>query len=172
MIDPRDRIRARRYETEAEGYLEFGMPQHALDVMGRLGAGADAGARALYLKGEALRSLQRYCEALASLGQSALAAPHNVHVWLAIGWCRKRTGRLDLAIEALERAVEIEPGEALHHYNLACYLSLAEKKESALSHLGRALRIDPQYRILVDDEPDFDPLRTDPDFLALTSVIV
>ena len=35
-----------------------------------------------------------------------------------------------------------------------------------------ALRIDPRYRTMIDDESDFDPLRTDPDFLALTSIIV
>lgn len=148
------------------------MPQQALEAMGRLGPAGSYGAHGLYLKGEALRSLGRYREALTPLGQSALAAPYNVHVWLAIGWCRKRSGRLDLAIEALKRAVEIEPGEALHHYNLACYLSLAGKKKPALTHLGRALKIDFQFRALVDDEPDFDPLRADPDFLALTSVIV
>lgn len=172
MVEAKKRIRMRRYEAQAEGYLELGMPEHALERLARLGPSARFSPHALYLQGEALRTLERYEEALAPLSQAALMDAENVHVWLAIGWCRKRTGRVDLAIEAMERAVEIDAGEALHHYNLACYLSLTGEKERALAHLGRALKIDPGYRALVESEPDFDPLRSDPDFRALTGIIV
>lgn len=148
------------------------MPEHALDVIDRIGRPSDFTSHALYLKGEALRTLERYADALTPLNQAVLLSPRDVHLWLAIGWCRKRTGRMDLAIEALERAVDIDGADALNHYNLACYLSLMGDKERALAHLSTALKIDPDYRALVDDEPDFDPLRSDPDFRALTSIIV
>lgn len=171
-MEAKKRIRMRRYEAQAEGYLELGMPEHALERLARLGRSARFSPHGLYLQGEALRSLERHEEALTPLSQAALMAPENVHIWLAIGWCRKRTGRLDLAIEAMERAVEIDPGEALHHYNLACYLSLMGRKRGALVHLARALKIDPSYRALAPGEPDFDPLRSDPDFRALTSIVV
>lgn len=165
-------VRTRRYEIQVEGYLELGMAEQALRTLARLGQEASLGPHALYLQGEALRTLERYDEALAPLGQAAALSPKSVHLWLAIGWCRKRTGQIDLAIEALERAVQIGPDDALNHYNLACYLSLNGQKERALAHLAQALKIDPSYRHLVDDEPDFDPLRSDPDFRALTSIIV
>jgi tetratricopeptide (TPR) repeat protein len=148
------------------------MPEHALAVLARIGRPSNFTSHALYLKGEALRTLERYVEALTPLNQAVLLSPDDVHLWLAIGWCRKRTGRMDLAIEALERAVEIDGSNALNHYNLACYLSLTGEKERALSHLAMALKIEPDYRALVDDEPDFDPLRNDPDFRALTSLIL
>jgi tetratricopeptide (TPR) repeat protein len=80
-----------------------------------------------------------------------------------------------LAIDALERAQETDPEPstaALLDYNLACYWSLAGKKNRALSSLARAFAIDPNYRDQVGDEPDFDPLRADPDFRELTSIIV
>ena len=35
-------------------------------------------------------------------------------------------------------------------------------------HLALALRMDSHYRELVDSEPDFDPIRSDPEFQALT----
>jgi Flp pilus assembly protein TadD len=77
-----------------------------------------------------------------------------------------------LAIQTIQSALEVEPTEAVLHYNLACYLSLAGEKHRAIRALARALKIDPHYRELVEKEPDFDPIRNDPDFLALTNLVV
>jgi len=85
-----------------------------------------------------------------------------------LAWCHKRTARLDAAIKDIQRALEVEPEEALLHYNLACYLSLAGRKRSALTHLARAFALDASYRELTGSEPDFDPIRSDPQFRALT----
>ena len=160
-------IRCARIQREAEGYLELGMAEHALQTLGRLGDPTAFDANALHLWGESLRALDRYFEALMPLERAAKAAPDDIHVRIALGWCYKRTGRLDLAIETLEQALIIEPEQALLRYNLACYLSLAGQKRRALRHLSQALTIDPAYRELVEAESDFDPLRADPEFQAL-----
>jgi tetratricopeptide (TPR) repeat protein len=165
-------VRLRRATQRAEGYLELGMPQQALDALDQLPAGPNVGMHVLYLRGEALRMLERYQEALGPLESAAEIDPDEICVWLALGWCYKRTARIDLAVEALGRALAVKPADALVHYNLACYLSLAGNKDAALSHLSRALSIDPHYRNLVHDEPDFDAIRSDPTFQALTSIIV
>jgi Flp pilus assembly protein TadD len=167
-----DRVRLRQLERQAEGYLELDMAEHALDVLDRLGDRARWSPHALYLRGEALRELERYEQAVRPLRRAAKADPDNPHVWLALGWCHKRTGRIDLAVKTMERAVEAEPDNPLVHYNLACYLSLAGDKERALAHLSQAFALDPYYRSLVHEEPDFDPIRSDPDFQALVSIIV
>ena len=167
-----DRNRLNKIQREAEGYLELGLPQQALNALNRLGNPVDCGTTTQYLLGETLRSLERYGEALVPLQRAAQADPENVHVWLALGWCYKRIGRLDQAIQALDKAVAADPAEPLLHYNIACYYSLAGSKPQALEHLSRALALDSQYRYLIDDESDFDPLRNDPDFQALTSAIV
>ncbi len=166
-MSSKSRTRRMKIQREAEGYLELGMPRHALDALARLGDPAGFNPHALYLWGEALRELQRYLEALTPLMQSAEAAPENTHVWFALGWCHKRTGRLDLAIDSLQRVLATEPGEPLAHYNLACYWSLAGNKGRALKFLSKALEINPEFRSLVDDEPDFDPVRSDPEFRSL-----
>jgi Flp pilus assembly protein TadD len=160
-------IRRTRIEREAEGYLELGMPEHALQTLGRLGNPAAFDSRALYLWGEGLRTMQRYFEALMPLERAAKTAPDDIRVRIALGWCYKRTGRLDLAIDALEQALLVEPEEALLRYNLACYLSLAGQKRRALRYLSQALAINPAYRELVEAELDFEPLRADPEFQAL-----
>lgn len=116
--------------------------------------------------------MARHQDALVPLTRAAQAEPEGTHIWLAMGWCYKRIGRVDLAIRALERALKTAPKDALIHYNLACYHSLAGRKRSALLHLSRAFGLDPNYRCLVDSESDFDPLRSDPEFQALNRVTV
>ena len=77
-----------------------------------------------------------------------------------------------MAIESLEEALAVEPNDALVHYNLACYWSLAKNKRQALAFLSRAIDLKDHYRTLVAAEPDFDPIRSDPAFQALVRVTV
>lgn len=172
MVKSRERIRLNKLQREAEGYLELGVPALALRSLERLGDPSQFAPSTLYLWGEALRGSERYAEAIPALEQAAHAEPENVHVWLALGWCYKRTGQLDQAIEAIRSALKSDPTEALLHYNMACYQSLAGNKEKALDHLSQALNLDPDYRNLIDAESDFNPIRSDPDFQALLGIIV
>lgn len=187
MSDP---LRTRRKQVlrEAEGYLDLisalsdrwplrasvrnRVAERALRVLDTLDRESGRRAHALYLRGQALRLMERYGEAIEALEESAAIDAENVHVWLALGWCQKRNRRLDLAIQALEEALSVDHSEAIIHYNLACYWSLARNAKLALQYLARAFDIDPQFRDLVGGERDFDPIRNDPDFQALTSVIV
>jgi Flp pilus assembly protein TadD len=171
-VSTRDRVRRQQLVLQAEGYLELGMASHALDVLARCGDPATLPDHALYLQGQCLRELERYREALEPLTRAAHGDPGNVSIWLALGWCYKRTGKLDLAIESLEEALAAEPNDALVNYNLACYWSLARNKRQALAYLARAFDIEDEYRALVASESDFDALRDDPSFQALTRVAV
>lgn len=166
------RIRKQRAIQQAEGYLELNMPRQALDVLERLRAHGPFTWRESFLQGEALRNLELFNEAVAVLVQAAQDFPEHIATWLALGWCYKRTGRLEKAIYALRKALEIEPEEALVHYNLACYYSLLLKKDDAINSLARALDLDADYRKMVRNEPDFDPIRSDPDFQSLLKVVV
>jgi len=165
------RERLRRIRREAEGYLELGMPTHALQSLQRRGKIVHGDARGCYLLGESLRETRRYREAILPLRRSLELIPDDIHVWMALGWCYKRVGHINRAIDALEQALDVEPGEAILHYNLACYWSLAQDREQALRHLADALDIDGNFRDFVHDESDFDPLRDDPMFQDLTSTL-
>lgn len=124
------------------------------------------------LEGEALRALGRWDEALAPLRTVTAAEPDRIEAWLGLGWCLKRLGRLDDAIAELERGVEAAPRQPILHYNLACYLSLDGNVQAAIDHLARAIAIDDRFRDLTGAEPDFDPIRNDPRFVAATSITV
>ena len=183
-----DGIRRQRILREAEGYLELitavssqwplaptvrdRLAQRALDALAGLSCRSRRRAHARYLAGQALRVMERHVEAITPLEEAAELDPENIRVWLELGWCHKRSGRLDLAIQALEEALAVDSGEAIVHYNLACYWSLAGNAKLALGYLARAFELDSDYRDLVADEPDFDPIRNRPEFLALTSVTV
>jgi Flp pilus assembly protein TadD len=172
VASPHDRIRRQQLVMQAEGYLELGMADHALAVLARYGDPETLPHHALYLKGQSLRELGRFGEALDPLWQAAQGSPDNISVWLALGWCYKRTGKLDRAIESLEEALSVEPRDALVHYNLACYWSLAKNKRQALAYLAKAFDLQDEYRALVADESDFDSIRNDPAFQALVRVTV
>lgn len=172
MSGATNQIRCKRIVREAEGYLELGLPQQAIDALERMTDPGTFKGYKLWLMGEALRAQERYAEAAEVLEQALELSPSKIEAYLALGWCYKRTNRLNDAIATLERAREADPEQAIVHYNLACYHSLARRRTEAIDALSRALAIQPDYRDMIAAEHDFDPIRNDPEFQALTSIIV
>lgn len=170
----------------ASGYLELGellvdgesappaparrLLERALEELGQLPAAERYASGPSLVEGEALRALGQWQAALEPLTRAA-EGRGQLEAWLGIGWCQKRLGRLDLAIEALGRGLEAFPNEALLLYNLACYHSLAGDVPAAVDHLTRAISIDARFRDLTGAEHDFDAIREDPRFVAVTTVI-
>jgi tetratricopeptide (TPR) repeat protein len=183
-----NRIRRQQLLQEAEGYLDLAMvlserfplsessrdriARRALNTLARLESNAQDSATALMLRGQALRLMERYDEAVIPLRMSADQDPGNIHIHMALGWCYKRMNKIECAIQALEEALAYDQDEAILHYNLACYWSLAKNVGLALVHLAQAFELEPEYREMVATEPDFDPVRNHPEFVSLTSVIV
>jgi tetratricopeptide (TPR) repeat protein len=173
---------------EAEGYLELAnglteqwpvsaaprdrLVQRALDTLAPLPATGGHYAHILYLTGLAYRTMHRFAEAVPHLKAAAELDPENIAVWLALGWCYKRTDHLPDAIHSLESALEADRQKAIVHYNLACYWSLAGNADRAIQYLAQSFEIDPNYRELVATETDFDPIRNLPGFQDLLGVIV
>jgi tetratricopeptide (TPR) repeat protein len=187
MSDP-NRIRRQQILREAEGYLDlitvFGdrMPcrpdarnrlaRRVLSTLDRVENPGGMKGHILFLRGQALRTMDEFVEAVPLLREAAEIEPQNVHIRLSLGWCYKRCRRLDLAIQALEEALEADSSQAIVHYNLACYWSLAGNVKLAVAYLAQAFDLEPEYRDLVLCERDFDPIRNHPHFQALTSVSV
>lgn len=187
MVDY-ERTKRLQLLREAEGYLDLvtscadelplqpalrdRLAQRALTVLDSIHADGLEQEDVLYLRGQAYRVMERHHEAIQWLTEATEVNPDNLHTWLALGWCQKRIGRLDLAIQSLEEALSVAPDHAIIYYNLACYWSLANNAKLAIAYLSRAFDIDPDYRDLVPTEKDFDAIRHLPSFLELTSVIV
>jgi len=156
-----------RLAQEAEGYMEFGLLERALERTDRLLASTAGRQAGVALRTEILRRLERFDDALLLLEAAAEEFPDEEAIWVNIGWCRKRTGRLEQAIEAMYRLLERLPESPIGHYNLACYLALAGQRERSLGCLKNALGLDPSLRARLGEEEDFSSLRSDPEFQAL-----
>ncbi len=158
------RDQVRKLLDEAEGYLMLDLPGRSVEILDSQSDWSTMQFEANFLKGEALRCLDRYREALKPLEIAASLKPSDTRVALALGWCYKRTNRLAQAIDSLQRALRTHADEPLLHYNLACYWSLAGNSAKALDALSTALDLDPDLRSLIAEESDFDQLRGNPEF--------
>jgi tetratricopeptide (TPR) repeat protein len=78
-------------------------------------------------------------------------------------------GDNDGAVRVMEQALEERPEHAGNLYNLACFESLAGRRDDALEHLRRSIELDASFRDYARDDDDFAPLRDDAEFQALVA---
>ena len=148
------------------------MLRRALDELQSLPTVDRLGPIASLLEGEALRAAGEWARAIEPFTRAVAGDSGRLEAWLGLGWCHKRLGDLPAAIGALERGLAAFPEQAVLLYNLSCYHSLAGDVAAAVDRLTQAIGLDPRFRDLTGAEHDFDPIRTDPRFVAATSVTV
>jgi tetratricopeptide (TPR) repeat protein len=77
---------------------------------------------------------------------------------------------LDIQTEATDLLVDLDDSpewKGLLTYNLACAYSLSNKKERAVALLREGLAMNPGLTDYSKQDPDFDPIRETPEYLAL-----
>lgn len=156
----------------AEGFLALELPLAAVDELRKAGPMARAGFAWNLLMGEALRNADRWHEAVPFLERAHDLRPEALAVLLSLGWCFKRSCRIDRAIDSLQEAAERcrkhdRKTLSLVHYNLGCYYALAGRKHDALDYLARAVRRNVAYLDAIAAEADLAELRTDREFQEL-----
>jgi tetratricopeptide (TPR) repeat protein len=95
-------VKALRRLTAADGYLDLGMAEHALQELAAIEEPGPLEAAVLYIEGEALKSLERYSEAIDRLQRAAelIPAPYNRPAWLSLSECFLQRGQNELAAVA------------------------------------------------------------------------
>lgn len=156
-----------RRAIEVEGWLELGRPERALAGLAPLLETPGARPTGLMLKLRAEMDLRRFAEALRTIAELRHFGEDLESLDVHEGWCKKRLGDLDGAIQAMQRLLARDRRSAIGLYNLGCYLALRGELEAALEFVTRACGMDPTFREHAADESDLDPLRDDPRFRQL-----
>lgn len=78
-----------------------------------------------------------------------------------------QAGEYDTALAALNRALEIYPGNALLLYNVACTEALLGDSDAALTALAESVSKWAPYKELAREDDDFASVREDPRFVEL-----
>jgi tetratricopeptide (TPR) repeat protein len=101
----------RRLQT-AEGYLELNLPERALAELNSINDRGPFEAAIILLEGEALKTQQRYDEALVPLKRAVamIPSPLNKRAWRSIAECYRKSGRDELA-ELADLVVNAEEAE-------------------------------------------------------------
>ncbi len=181
------RQKARRSLRQAEGYLELAtlfddslaleqdrktvLADLCIATLDQIHKPGRYAAQVIYLRGQAHRLAERHRLAINDLKAAWRLVPGNVHTSLALGWCFKRLGQINQAVQALQDAVNEDDDSGILHYNLACYLTLAHRFPDAITHLARSIEIDERFWFRAADESDFDAIRQYPGFRQLATIV-
>ncbi|MEX0326869.1 MAG: tetratricopeptide repeat protein [Puniceicoccaceae bacterium] len=96
-------------------------------------------------------------------------APHDLVVMEMLAGLYTKVGRIDEGLELDRRIVELDPDNAISHYNLACSLALKNRANDALAALRIALEQGYNDFEWLMDDPDLTSLHENPSFSALLS---
>ena len=122
---------------------------------------------AWYNKSVELGKLGRHDEALKACEKAIELKPDYAEAWNNKGVALCKLGRHDEALKADEKAIELKPDYAGALYNSACFFSIRDDKEKALSCLRRAIDIDITYKEKAKKDKDFKKLLLDESFKKL-----
>jgi tetratricopeptide (TPR) repeat protein len=98
----------------------------------------DADPFELYRAGLKLHRAKDYAGAVAQLELAVAADPRLADAWEALGVIYDKLGRLDEAIAATEKLVELQPDEVMPHTNLSRFYVKKGLKEKAELEQGKA----------------------------------
>jgi len=114
-----------------------------------------------------LRASGRMDEAREMAERALELDPDSVAAHNNYGNLLKELGDLDGAEAAYHLAIERDPNHPSPRYNLACLHSLRGNLDLALARLSDAIDREPAFREEARRDPDFDPIRDEPAFIAL-----
>ena len=86
------------------------------------------------------------------------------------GVYRLNTGEPKEAVKLFEKALEKDPKSGRAHFLLASAYCQLKEEDNCLDHLNKAVKLDPSYKTLAQNEAVFEPLREDKKFNLITKL--
>lgn len=87
------------------------------------------------------------------------------------GVFKMNAGDLEEGKKLLEKAQKMNPEDGKVSFALADLAVLTNQPDESLEHLKRAIQLDKSFRILAQNEPDFEPLWDDKKFKIITRIV-
>lgn len=109
--------------------------------------------------------MENYSDALECMKIAAELDPENYETWYDLGYINYELGNQLQAIECYNRALELTERKHIDSlYNLACSLSLLDRKEEALVTIKEVIDLEPNIIKEIKDDSDFENLKGEKDF--------
>src|SRR5438309_2188247 len=124
---------------------------------------------ALVYKGNALGKLGKYGESITCYDKVLKNNPNHQMALINKGLALHYLKKYDQAILFYDKILEKDPQNASALYHKSCSKALQNNSEEALTILEQAIMIDSEYGIKASGDLDFESLRSDQRFKALTS---
>ncbi len=150
-----------------EGFIELQLWSKAMEELNLLPSTVADNPKVHQLRAELYRTENNFPAAISEISVVLQQEPHNISAWITYAWCLKRTDRVELAAQAMEKALIYSPDEPTLTYNLACYLSIIGQKEKALALLQQATTLVPMFAVMAKSESDFDNVRATDEFTRI-----
>ncbi len=124
-----------------------------------------------FVRGLTLSNFGDYEEAIASYDLALKIKPDKHEALNNKGNALGALGRYEEAIASYDLALKIKPNDASPWYNKACAYALSSKPEKAVIYLQKAIELEgaDKYIEMATIDTDFDPIRSHPQFQALTA---
>lgn len=106
----------------------------------------------------------RWDDAIVEYRELLEAYPEDRMSWLRIAQAERELGRYEAALRSLERAVENSAPEAAVYVERARIFLGLGRTDEALAELETADHLELRARTLLEESPEFDPLRSEPRF--------
>jgi tetratricopeptide (TPR) repeat protein len=87
------------------------------------------------------------------------------------GIYKMNAGDYEEAMKLFEKSAKLDPESGKVSYAMADLCCLTGQTEDCLEHLKRAVQIDKSFRVLAQNEPDFEPLWEDKKFKVITRIV-
>ena len=98
-----------------------------------------------YNRGEKLKKLERYEEAIAAYDQALKIQPKYYEAWYAKAYSLYRLQRYEDAIAAYDQVIQLQPEEAVAWYIRGWMLGELQRYEEAIASYDKAIELEPDF---------------------------
>ena len=139
--------------SAAHGYMSLGLLGEAWEELDSLPPRLRVDMAVMLTRMEILSRLEKWEPARMLAESMARHHPDDPGWWVSWAFALRREKSVEVARDVLREAIQVHPGEALMHYNLACYASVIGEMPEAKGLLARAFELDADLKAVALDDP-------------------